>query len=187
MPSYIIEKLEVTPYMDLELLMQNSQETRIAGDVMDRLVDYWGRWMEHLNARKIESGKDSYLVVWLDEEVEDSVDEVWDDAPSEAFLVNSLAQTMCMCAVHTLVPEVVEAGCAPAPRPTLDLKLALESEGLRRPEEENTGLGLQRRYAVTTYFPFRGGCDICDLKDECPKLKGGSDYSVVLPGFEQIN
>lgn len=185
MPSFVSEVLEVTPHMDLELLMENCQETRIAGDVMDRLVEHWGAWMPHLNARKIEAGKDSYLVVWLDEKVEESVDEMWDEAPSEAFLFNSLAQTLCMCAVHTLVPEVSEAGCAPAPRPTLDLKEALEEAGLRDVDEENNRLALLRRYAVATYYPFRGGCDICDLQEECPKLKGGSDYSVVLPGYEE--
>lgn len=187
MPSYTIEELKVTPYMDIELLMENSQETRVPGDVMDRLVEYWGKWMPLLNARKITIDKDSYLAVWLDEEVEDSVDEIWDDAPSEAFLFNSLAQTLCMCAVHDLVPEVVEAGCAPAPKPTLDLKLALEEEGLRDPDEQNIELALVRRYAVTTYFPFRGGCDICHLKKDCPKLQGGGDYSVVLPGHEAKN
>lgn len=184
MPSYTIEDLEVSPYMDMELLMENSQESRIDGDVMDRLVEHWGKWMPHLHACSVAVDKDSYLAVWLDEEVEESVDEIWDDAPSEAFLFNSLAQTMCMCAVHTLVPEVSEAGCAPAPRPTLDLKMALEEKGLRDPDEDNIGLGLVRRYAVATYYPFRGGCDICDLKDECPKLKGGGDYSVVLPGHK---
>lgn len=185
MPNYSTETLEVTPCLDMELLLENSQETRVDGAVMDRLADCWGKWMPHLHARKIEIGKDSYLTVWLDEEVEESVDEIWDDAPSEAFLFNSLAQTMCMCAVYALVPEVGEAGCAPAPKPTLDLKTALEKEGLRDPDEENAGLSLQRRYAVATYYPFRGGCDICDLMEQCPKLKGGGDYSVVLPGHEQ--
>lgn len=185
MPAYTIETLEVTPYLDMELLLENSQETRVDGPLMDKLADYWGRWMPRLSARRIAAGQDSYLVVWLDEAVEEEVDEVWDDAPSEAFLFNSLAQTMCMCAVHTLLPEVGEAGCAPAPRPTLDLKSALEDEGLRDPDEENFELALLRRYAVATYYPFRGGCDICHLKDTCPKLKGGGDYSVLLPGHEQ--
>lgn len=185
MPSYTVKPLAVTPCLDMELLLENCQETRVQGDVMDRLTDYWGRWMPRLNARQIETGRDSYLAVWLDGEVEDAVDEAWDDAPSEAFLVNSLAQTMCMCAVHELVPEVTEAGCAPAPKPTLDLKLALEEEGLRDPDEEKTELALLRRYAVVTFYPFRGGCDICHLQDQCPKLKGGQDYTVLLPGHEK--
>ncbi len=183
MPAFSTEKLEVTPYMDIELLLSNSQETRIEGDVMDRLAEHWGKWLPHLHAKRIDIAKDSYLAVWLDEAVEESVDDIWDDAPSEAFLFNSLAQTMCMCAVYDLLPEVAEAGCAPAPKPTLDLKLALESESLRDPDEASTALALNRRYAVATYYPFRGGCDICALSEECPKLKGG-DYSVTLPGHE---
>jgi hypothetical protein len=185
MPGYTVEALEVTPCLDMELLLENCRETRVAGDVMDRLADYWAEWMPRLKARKIAIGKDSYLAVWLDEAVEDAVDKAWSDAPSEAFLVNSLALTMCMCAVHELVPEVGEAGCAPAPKPTLDLKLALEEQGLRDPDEERADLALRRRYAVATFYPFRGGCDICHLQDECPKLKGGQDYSIVLPGHEQ--
>lgn len=185
MPAYTIEALEVTPYLDIELLLENCQETRVEGPLMDRLADTWENWMPRLHASKIAIGKDSYLTVWLDERVEEDVDEIWDDAPSEAFLFNSLAQTMCMCAVHTLLPEVTEAGCAPAPKPSLDLKSALEEQGLRDPDEENAGLALARRYAVATYYPFRGGCDICDLMEQCPKLKGGGDYSVVLPGHEE--
>lgn len=185
MPSFTTEKLEVTPYMDIELLLSNSQETRVEGKLMDKLAEYWGKWMSNLHALRINVGKDSYLAVWLDEEIEDSVDDIWDDAPSEAFMFNALAQTMCMSAVHELLPEVVEAGCAPAPKPTLDLKLALEANKLRDEDETNTGLALNRRYAVTTYYPFRGGCDICALQEECPKLQGGADYAITLPGYEQ--
>ncbi|MDL2314530.1 hypothetical protein LJC36_06070 [Desulfovibrio sp. OttesenSCG-928-C14] len=179
------EDLKVTPYMDLELLLTNSQETRIDGKIMDKLAESWGRWAAHLKAKRIQAGSESYLAVWLDESVEEQVDEIWDDAPSEAFLYNALAQTMCMSAIYDLLPEVADSGCAPAPRPTLDLKTALEELDLRDPDEENPGLGLARRYAVTTYYPFRGGCEVCDLRAECPKLKGsGEDYSVVLPGYE---
>lgn len=185
MSNTTTEVLQVTPYMDIELLLANSQESRIAGDVMDRLVERWGKWMGELNAKRINIGKDSYLVVWLSEVVEEDVDEIWDEKPSEAFLYNALAQTMCMCSVYELIPEVVEAGCAPAPKPTLDLKTALEAEMLRDEDSEDTGLALTRRYAVATYFPFRGGCDVCALSDSCPKLQGGSDYSVTLPGYEQ--
>lgn len=184
MASFTTEKLEVTPYMDMELLLSNSHETRIEGKLMDKLAEYWGKWMTSLHALRINIDKDSYLAVWLDESVEESVDEIWDDAPSEAFMFNALAQTMCMSAIHDLLPEVAEAGCAPAPKPTLDLKMALEASGLRDEDEENISLALNKRYAVTTYFPFRGGCDICALQEECPKLKGGADYSVTLPGFE---
>ncbi|MDL2307924.1 hypothetical protein LJC48_07925 [Desulfovibrio sp. OttesenSCG-928-C06] len=185
MSQFSTEVLKVAPYMDIELLLENSQESRIEGGLMDRLAESWADWMPHLHARRIAIGKDSYLAVWLDKEIEDKIDDIWEDAPSEAYMFNSLAQTMCMCAIYDLLPEVAEAGCAPAPRPTLDLKLALEAEGLRHEDEENPALALCRRYAVATYYPFRGGCDICDLSKECPKLQSGEgSYSVVLPGHE---
>lgn len=186
MAAYNTEELQVTPYLDMELFLTNSQENRVDGKVMDDLLGKWESWMPHLRARRINAGGDSYLAVWLDEHVEDEVDDVWDDAPSEAFLYNALAQTLCMSAVHDLLPDVAEAGCAPAPRPTVELKTALEGESLRDEDEDSPELALNRRYAVATYYPFRGGCDICHLKDMCPKLRdGGDSYSVVLPGYER--
>ena len=184
MPGYNVQTLEVRPDLDLELLLSNSQETRIDGKLMDKLVVKWAEWMQDLHASVINLEGQSYLTVWLGEAVEESVDDIWDDSPGDAFLYNALAQTLCMSAIYDLIPEVAEAGCAPAPKPTPDLNLALEKESLRDSSNEDLELNLCRRYAVATYYPFRGGCDICHLQALCPKLKSGAeDYSVTLPGF----
>ena len=42
--------------------------------------------------------------------------------------------------------------------------------------------GLARRYAVVTHYPYRGGCEICTLQQQCPK--SGGDMTVTLPGYE---
>ena len=177
------EVLEVTPYFDIELIMQLTQETRIDGALMDTLMEYWEKWMPHLNARKLSSGKLSYLAVWLNEEVENDVDNAWDESPAQAFSINALAQALCTSAVNTLVPEIQEAGCAPAPKPTEALRDMLKEHNINYMDDAGV---LSRRYSTVTFLPFKGGCEICWLQSSCPKASGEGQglTSVVLPGFE---
>jgi len=183
MAEYTVERIEVIPYLDIELLMSLSQETRIGGDEMNRMVERWERWASKLRVRRLKIGKIQYVAAWLTEEVEQDVDSVWDESPSEAYLVNNLAQLMVMSAIHKVLPEVEDAGCAPAPKPIDGLVDAMEEEGC--PYHGN-GQTLQRRYAVITHFPFKGACDICYLKEDCPKGSGsGESQSILLGGFEQ--
>lgn len=123
-------KIDVEPWFDMELFMGVSQETRLGGDVMDRFMTLWKNWLPHLTVKGIDTGKIKYLLVALDESVEQDVDKAWEGSPSNAFLYNALAQTMCMAAVHAVIPEVQDAGCAPAPKPTATLREALEAEGI---------------------------------------------------------
>lgn len=184
MADYTAETLETAPYFDIELLMSVSQETRIGGDVMQRLAKRWEAWIPELNVKRIDTGKIQYLAVWLNESVEEDVDRTWEESPSDAFIIGALAQTMCMAVVHEHLPEIEDAGCAPAPKPTDKLCEALAAEGL--PYNDSV-TGLSRRYAVVTHFPFKGGCEICHLQSDCPKgqKQTGGASSLVLPGFER--
>ena len=130
MTAFTTEKIDVEPWFDMELFMGVSQETRLGGDVMDRFMTLWKNWLPHLTVKGIDTGKIKYLLVALDESVEQDVDKAWEGSPSNAFLYNALAQTMCMAAVHAVIPEVQDAGCAPAPKPTATLREALEAEGI---------------------------------------------------------
>ncbi len=181
--AYEKEQLQVYPYFDLESFLSMLQETRIGGQVIEDLAKAWENFSSHLHALKLQIGKDSYLIIWLDEEVENEIDALWAKSPSEGFRLNVLAQNLCMNAVYQLLPEVEEAGCAPAPKPTKELEDALAAEGI---PYSLGGPGLSRKYSVLTYGKFRGACDICHLKMECPKAlaKGDSFHSVELPGFE---
>ena len=182
MTAFTTEKIDVEPWFDMELFMGVSQETRLGGDVMDRFMTLWKNWLPHLTVKGIDTGKIKYLLVALDESVEQDVDKAWEGSPSNAFLYNALAQTMCMAAVQELLPEVENAGCAPSPRPTEALRAALAGLGLEYREGAAT---LARRYAVVTHYPFRGGCEICHLQDQCPKGQGQAESaSVLLPGYE---
>lgn len=182
MSEYTVKELAAEPYFDLELLLGVSQETRISGEMMDAISDAWDRWLQEARVRQIETGKGTYLLAWLEEAVEDEVDEKWDEAPSEAFMFNALAQVMCMGLVHALLPEVEDAGCAPAPKPTDELADALEDLGV--PYLTPGEPGLARRFAVVTYYPFKGGCEICMLQKDCPKAGGDKGMTITLPGHE---
>ena len=183
MTAFTTEKIDVEPWFDMELFMGVSQETRLGGDVMERFMALWKNWLPHLTVKGIDTGKIKYLLVALDEAVEQDVDKAWESSPSNAFLYNALAQTMCMAAVHAVIPEVQDAGCAPAPKPTAALREALEAEGI--PYSNDKDPILSRRYAVVTHYPFKGGCEICVLQSNCPKGQGQMEAaSVVLPGYE---
>lgn len=183
MAAYTVTDLEVAPYFDLELLLSASQETRIGGEMMDMLSDAWDAWLPHARARRIDTPDGSYLLAWLGEQVEEDVDDKWEETPSDAFMFNALAQVMCMGIVHSLLPEVESVGCAPAPRPNAALTKALEEEGVPYVIEDEPGLS--RRYAVVTHFPFKGGCEICALQKQCPKASGDGGLSITLPGHER--
>lgn len=183
MHEHKAERLDVTPFFDMELIMSMSQEKRLGGAVLDRLVSLWREWLPALNVYTIDTGKIQYIAVWLNTTVEDAIDAAWAESPSQAYMDNVLAQALCMSAVHSVLPEIEDAGCAPAPRPTQALSAALELQGLPYKGEGPT---LSRRYAVVTHYPFKGGCEICHLQNQCPKGQGQAQAaSVVLPGYEQ--
>lgn len=177
----LAEKLECTPEFDMWGFMEMCQENRVDGKAMQRLGELWADWLTILNVRKLVCGKISYLLVWLPESVETCVDETWDKSPTDGYLANSLAQYMCMQTVNSLMPQVENVGCAPAPRPTDSLKEALEEFDLAYRDDIDV---LTRRFAVVTFYPFRGGCEICHLQKHCPKGNGESGSTVVLPGYE---
>lgn len=168
--EYTIESVDVTPYFDLELFLSLCDTRRIEGDTFDKLAGYWEKWLPMFHAEKVGTGAADYLVCWLDEEIEKEIDTKWAEQPTESFMINALAQTMLMSALRSLLPEIERAGCAPVPKPTLKLKQALMDMGLNWIGEKQ----LSRRYAMVSHFPFKGGCEICYLVDDCPKMKGGA-------------
>ena len=182
--AVVTQSVQIEPYFDMELFLSTSQETRIGGELMEKLSACWDAWIPHAKAMQITVDDAAYLLVWLEKEVEDAVDEAWDKTPSDAFAYNALAQVICMTMVHAALPMVEEAGCAPAPAPSACLAEGLEKAGV--PYADGVGPTLSRRYAVVTHHPFRGGCEVCSLREQCPKGSGcGSEAaSVTLPGYD---
>lgn len=187
-----IERMEAEPVFELEEFMNFARETRISRQTLETLINFWQNWQNKIAAMQITSGGKSWLAIWLPEEIEREVDKAWEASPSEGFLINSLAQYMCMAAVEQMLPEAAGGGCAPAPEPALALTDALAQLGLLKLNERGKAtLGdtaLIRRYAILTYYPFRGGCEICAMRKDCPKANGAGDFAnVVLPGHERGN
>ncbi len=180
---YTVRQHDIRPYFNMEAFMEMSHETRLGGAILERLVSLWGQWLPELRVYEIVAGKISYLAVWLPEAVEKEVDDAWEKSASDGFMINNLAQFMCMAAVQEMLPQVEDSGCAPSPRPTETLRAALASLGLAYRENAAT---LVLRYAVVTHYPFRGGCEICHLQAQCPKGQGQAESaSVLLPGYER--
>lgn len=177
-----IENLRVEPYFDMEDFMNFSKENRIDGEVFEKLANMWDNWLDRLKVLNLHCAGNSWLVVCLPEEIEKTIDSAWDESPGQGYMLHNLAQLMCMSTIQELLPQAANGGCAPSPAMTDDFKKTLAAAGLVN--EEKTGLN--RRYAVLTYYPFRGGCEVCSLREECPKGNGMPDMpSVVLPGYEK--
>lgn len=178
-----IEKEDVSAelFFDLENFMNLSRENRIDGAAFEKLEKLWDEWSPLLKIRNLKQDGKSWLAVWLPEEVERGVDKAWEEAPGHGYLVHNLAQFICMSAVQDLIPQTLQGACAPSPKTTPECVSALAEEGFLNPK---TGAPL-RRYGVLTYYPFKGGCEVCVIKDQCPKGGGEAFASLELPGHER--
>ncbi len=182
-PNYSKENIDIEPSFDFFSLLELLEEKRLGGEVLDELGDAWDRWLDKLHVYRLKVGKIGYLVTWLDESVEEEIDTKWSESPEDSFRFNCLAQNLIMTAVQTVLPEVLDAGCAPAPKPTDSLIDALED--MQIPYNDDV-TALTRRFATLTHFPFRGACEICYLQENCPKAQANAQsfHSVELKGYE---
>jgi hypothetical protein len=155
--------LDVECSFDLEAYMFLSQNKRVDGGMARRVAELWEKWMKSLKAYRL-GEKKGYVVVFFDHAVEDEVDAIWDESPSEGFDAQCVAQTMIMQSMREIMPEVAEQGCAPMPEPNKILKRSLEPLGLTL---QDTGLNV--KYGVITPFPVKEGCTACSLEHTCPK------------------
>jgi len=179
--SPVLKTLDIEPCFDLEMFLSVSQEKRVGGELLERIAGLWEEWKPHAHAASFECEGQGYLLVWLGDAVDEAVDSTWDTRPSEAFLLNALAQVMCMSLVYSVVPKVEMAGCAAAPNPSPALGEILAGAGV---PYSNGGPTLSRHFAVLTYNPFKGGCEVCSLQKNCPKGSGAQSMSVELPGYQ---
>lgn len=183
MNEITIESLPAEPYFELENFLNLSGEAKIDGKTFEKLQKLWDEWTPLLSVRNLKQGKNSWLAVWLPEEVENKVDKAWEESASKGWLTHNLAQFICMSAINDLIPLTLEGACAPYPKTTPECVGALAKEGLMPPD----GAAPIRRYSVFTYYPFKGGCEICALRERCPKGGGGGgeSASIELPGHER--
>ena len=150
----------------------------------------WQSWQAYLRSRVLapeDVEGHGAVCVWLERPVEEAVDAAWARSPSEGYALHCLALELCMAAVRVLAPRIggKEAGCAPVPALCREQRAELADCGLLRGKMENetspisaqpcgqaeqggpAAPVLLRRYAVLTWYPFRGGCTVCLLREDC--------------------
>ncbi len=166
MPQYTLKKLEPKPEFDMWFYAELSGETRIEHSLMEEFEPRWMDWLGKLHAYHIENqeGSGSFLLVYLDKDVDEDVDHIWNDSPSYGLSFHNLAVCMVMSAARSLIPELEEGRCAPLPRAGEGVRDAVRELGI----EWNDQKSINRKFAVFTPYPYTGGCEICTMSASCP-------------------
>ncbi len=164
MKTLSITELAIQPEFDFSTFLFLSQIDELGPQEMMAVLDTWDKWLPHLKIYKLGDRKE-HVVIFLEDDVEDQVDEIWKASPSEGFKHEAIAQTMIMGTLKGLMPELGEKECAPVPEPTKPLRRTLEKIGL---DMQESG-ALNRKYSTITPYPHRYGCERCHLKDSCIK------------------
>lgn len=163
MSAYAISVLDVRPEFDSARFLATSHAGDLPSGDLAALKSLWPEWTAALNARRIDNGSGTWLLAWLDESVEARVQAGWAESPRRGFLEHALAVDCLMAAAATLVPQVAGHGCAPVPEPSPAVREAVAELGLSFSGPET----LDRRYALLTALPWRGGCESCHLRGKC--------------------
>ena len=164
MKTLPISELAIQPEFDFSTFLFLAQIDEIGPQEMLSVLATWENWSPHLKVYQLGDRK-GHVVVYLEAAVEDQVDGIWKQSPSEGFKHEAIAQTMIMGTLKALMPELGEKECAPVPEPTKPLRRTLDKLGL---DMQESG-ALNRKYATITPYPHRYGCERCHLKDSCIK------------------
>ncbi|MFP4167921.1 MAG: hypothetical protein ACLFSY_03610 [Desulfonatronovibrionaceae bacterium] len=172
-----VNKLAIHPPLDLEMYMVLSQSKGLEGGETVGLIQAWERMSANLEVYRL-GEKKGYVAAYLARDIEDELERAWESSPSEGFKYQCLAQTLIMGALRQLLPELETHQCAPVPKPNKHLKRSLAQVDL---EFSNAG-ALNYKYSTLTYYPYRGGCELCYLKDSCPKYNAPNLKGLFGPG-----
>lgn len=168
MPKYEITPLTPQPEFDIMYYMEIAGENRIDQEMMDEFQPFWDKWaVENLKAYELNNteGEGKFLLIFLDESAESTIEGIWQDSPTHGLLFHALAITMVMSSAQGFVPELQDGNCAPLPRPGQGVLDAFGELGLNWNDEGT----VNRKYAVLTPYPYTGGCEVCYLSETCPK------------------
>lgn len=159
--------LSPSPEFNARRFATRAKVQSIQPELFTEYQQIWAKWKEALSAYAIHANTGSRLILWLDSSIEDEIDRAWRKSPHHGYMLHSLALDLTMTATADIIPEIARHGCAPVPPDTPDILSALESLGLKCAG----GTLSCNRFAVLTFFPWRGGCNACALASDCPKLK----------------
>jgi len=174
MAAYEITPLSPMPEFDIMYFMEIAGETRVDHEAMEEFEPFWDKWAaNNLKAYKLTNpdAEGSFLLIFLDQEAEDTIEGIWQDSPTHGLLFHALAITMVMSAAQGFVPELSDGNCAPLPRPGEGVLGAFSELGLTWNQEGT----VNRKYAVLTPYPYAGGCEVCYLSASCPKSTARSN------------
>jgi hypothetical protein len=171
-----IAELDIQPDFDFSTFLFLAQVDEVGPQEMLAVLDVWERWLPMLKIYRLGERK-GHVLIHLEQGVEEEVDRIWAESPSEGFKHEAIAQTMIMGTLKALMPELGEKECAPVPEPTKPLRRTVEKVGL---ELQESG-ALNRKYATITPYPHRYGCERCHLKDSCIKNMN-LDLSGIMKG-----
>ncbi len=170
MDKMILEEIKAVPEFDMWYYCEVAGESRLDHDLLEELEPRWNKWQKHMKAYSLKSpkpGGGSFLLLYLESEIESEIEGIWQDSPTLGLAFHHLAITMVMSAAQSLIPELLETQCAPLPKPGQAVQEAFRELGL----EWNMEGTINRQFAVFTPYPYAGGCEICFLSDTCPKSK----------------
>jgi hypothetical protein len=158
--------VQANPEFDMFFYAEISQEQRLEHELLMRLEERWNAWLEHLRVYELKNveGAGGWLLVYLDTPVQEEIDAIWADSPSEGLGLHSLAVTMVMSVAREKIPQLEDNQCAPLPTPVAPIQDVFEALGLEWISETT----VDRKYTVFTYMPYKGGCALCAMEEECP-------------------
>lgn len=167
-PALAATPVAVQPEFDLFTYCELSGENRLDNELLEEIEPRFDDWQRHLKAYRLapagaEADAPGYVILWLEKEVEDEIEGIWQDSPSAGMAFHNLAIHMVMSAVQNLVPQLAEKGCAPLPKPGKDAVAAFKKLGLEWSKEGT----VSRKFAVFTNMPALAGCGACMLKAKC--------------------
>jgi hypothetical protein len=165
--AYTISPLTSPHAFDLAAFSELSRAGDLPSEEQEWLAGLWESFDARLHAHQVVNSTRSWLLAWLDESVEIEVERLWGQSARLGYLAHCLALSRLMALAADQVPEVAAAGCAPVPEPSAEVAQAAAELGLAITAEHT----LSRRYALLTPAPFAGGCDVCFLRHDCPRLK----------------
>lgn len=170
MGAYTISPLSSPQAFDLAAFGELSRAGELPAADTAWLAGLWESFDARLHAHRVVNTTRSWLLAWLDESVEQEVERLWAESPRRGYLAHCLALSRLMALAADQAPEVAAFGCAPAPEPSPEIAQAAADLGLSITPDH----ALSRRYAVLTPAPFAGGCEICFLRENCPRLRGAA-------------
>ncbi len=122
-----------------------------------------GQISAHHHFQRLHVTNESYLLTWFDRKLENILADLWFSSPSAAFALHEQMNQQILSTLQNQLPEICTHGCAPLPACKPELNRILRDFDI----QQNKNGQLDQIYAVLTFWPWKGGCTACSLKNSC--------------------